>query len=255
MSEWMQIYLAVWLVLFGAILGSFLNVVVYRAPKKIFWQEARSYCPSCHQTLRALDLVPIVSFLALGGRCRYCKGKISWRYPVVELLCGLEALVCAWHFGFDLRSLFAFCVFLILTALALIDWDSMEIPDCFHLILAPFALWALWLWPEISLTERVIGLFVVSLPMLILTILITDAFGGGDIKLMAVCGFLLGFGNTLLAFFIALLLGGGYAIYLLRSKKISRGKHIAFGPYLCIGVALSLLYGQEIMGWYFSLFL
>ena len=147
-----------------------------------------------------------------------------------------------------------FAFFLILTALALIDWDTLEISDYFHLILAPFALWALWLWPEILWTERVIGLFVVSLPMLILTILITDAFGGGDIKLMAVCGFLLGWENTLLAFFIALLLGGGYGSYLLLSKRISRGKHIAFGPYLCIGVALSLLYGQEILGWYFSLF-
>lgn len=254
MIQLIYAYLYTLLILFGAALGSFINVVVYRAPKGIFWKEQRSYCPSCHKPLRTLDLIPVLSFLFLRGRCRYCKEKISWRYPLVELVCALLSLLCFWRYGFDLRYLFSFFLLLILTTLALIDYDTLEISNLFHIILIPFALAAVWLYPDISLTARFIGLFVISVPMLILTILIADAFGGGDIKLMAVCGFLLGFQATILAFFFAILIGGTYAAYLLASKKITRGKHIAFGPYLCMGVACSLLWGTEVIHWYLSLF-
>ena len=97
-------------------------------------------------------------------------------------------------------------------------------------------------------------MFSVALPMLLLSLFIPGAFGGGDIKLMAVCGFLLGWQLTLIAFFIALLLGGGIAIYLLLSGKRNRGEHMVFGPALCIGVALSLYFGKEILDYYLGFF-
>lgn len=252
-----QFYIGLWCFLFGLVLGSFLNVVVYRVPRGNFFAEQRSFCPHCHAQLRARDLVPVFSFLFLRGRCRSCKENISPRYPLVELFCGGLAVLSFWRFGLSWQALFAFFLFLILTALSLIDFDTMEIPDLFHLVLLPFAVAAIWLWPEVPLSARFIGIVVVSLPMLILTILIADAFGGGDIKLMAVCGFLLGYANTLLAFFIALLCGGICATVLLIRNRKQKGtaRMMPFGPSLCAGVAVSLLFGKELLGWYLSLFL
>ncbi len=257
MEAFLQVYTGVWALLVGLVLGSFLNVVIYRVPRGNFFAEQRSFCPHCHAQLGARDLIPVFSFLFLRGRCRHCKEPISWRYPLVELFCGGLAVLCLWRFGLSWQALFAFFLFLILTAVSLIDFDTMEIPDLFHVVLLPFAVAAIWLWPEVSLGARLIGLVAVSLPMLILTILIADAFGGGDIKLMAVCGFLLGYANTLLAFFIALLVGGVCAVVLLIQKRKQKGaaRMMPFGPSLCAGVAVALLFGKELLGWYLSLFL
>lgn len=249
------IYIYFLLALFGACIGSFLNVVIYRLPNGNFLSEARSYCPDCKERLKWYDLLPIVSYAMLRGRCRYCKKRISLRYPLVETAGALLAVLCYMRFGFTIGTVLSFGVSAILLAIALIDLDTMEIPDSLLLALLAFAACALFGWPAISLAERTIGFFVISVPLLLITLVIPGAFGGGDIKLMAVCGFLLGWKNTLLAFFVALLIGGGYAVYLLVSGKSKRGAHIAFGPYLCIGVAVALFWGTEIVRFYLNLFM
>ena len=147
-----------------------------------------------------------------------------------------------------------FVVMLILLAIAVIDLKTREIPDKLIIALIPFAIAAIWAQPEISLLSRLIGFFAVSLPMLLLALAIKGAFGGGDIKLMAVCGFLLGWQNTVFAFFIALLLGGGFAMYLILSGKRSRKDQMVFGPALCIGIVFALLFGEKIIAWYMALF-
>ncbi|MCL2095737.1 MAG: A24 family peptidase [Oscillospiraceae bacterium] len=139
-------------------------------------------------------------------------------------------------------------VFVILAAIAVIDFKTMEIPDSLILALLPFAVMSARVFTEINIWERAAGFFVISLPMLIISLLINGAFGGGDIKLAAACGFILGWKNMLAAFSIALLLGGVYAIYLLLSRKAKKGAAIAFGPYLCAGICLAMLYGGEIGG-------
>lgn len=254
MTVYYMLYIYTWLILFGACIGSFINVVVYRLPKGNFLSEARSYCPACRKQLRWFDLIPVVSWLLLKGRCRYCNARISPRYPLVEAACALLAVLCFARFGLELRTVLSFGVSVILLAVALIDLDTMEIPNQLVLALIPFAACAMLGWRDISFAERAIGFITVSLPMLLLTLAIREAFGGGDIKLMAVCGFLLGWRNTLLAFFVAILTGGGYASFLLLSGKSKRGEHIAFGPYLCFGVAVALFWGAEIIHWYWNLF-
>jgi len=142
----------------------------------------------------------------------------------------------------------------ILLAVALIDFDIREIPDGLIIALIPFAIAAVWVQPHIEFISRGLGMLVVSVPMLILALIINGAFGGGDIKLIIVCGFLLGWQNTLLAFFIALFSAGCFSIPLIVKGKAKKGTQIAFGPHLCLGVMTGLLYGREMILWYLRLF-
>jgi len=166
----------------------------------------------------------------------------------------LLAISSVWYFGLDWFALVIYAVTMILLAIAVIDFNTSEIPDSLHIALLPFAITSIWLLPDVSVLSHIIGLFTIALPMLLLSMFISGAFGGGDIKLMAVCGLMLGWQLILLAFFIALLLGGSYAIYLMLSGKRKRGEHMVFGPALCTGVAISLYFGSDIINWYLSQF-
>lgn len=240
--------------LIGICIASFVNVVIWRVPQGLSFVKGRSYCPSCNHQLSWMDLFPLFSYLALRGKCRYCDAKIPARDTVLEFIGGIIGAYCFYHFQFTWDTLVVFSIFMIMVAITMIDFDTMTIPNGLIIaLIVPIGIFTV-LHPELSLMSRVIGLFIVSLPMYLLTVLIPDCFGGGDIKLIAVCGFLLGWKLTLLAFFISVLIGGGYAIYLLISKKSKKGAHIAFGPYLCIGIMVSLLYGNAIIQWYLALF-
>jgi leader peptidase (prepilin peptidase)/N-methyltransferase len=172
---------------------------------------------------------------------------------MIEAFCSLIAVLCVLRFGAQPYALLAFGVLVILIAVALIDYVTMEIPDSLSVVIALLAVAAIWLHDDVALSSRAIGLFAVSLPMLLLALVINGAFGGGDIKLMAAAGLFLGWQCVLLAFFIAALFGGGYSIFLLFSGRAKRGTRIAFGPYLCLGLAVSVFYGARIIEWYVSL--
>ena len=250
------IMFTVFIAAIGTLFGSFLNVVITRLPEKgKFLSESRSYCLSCGTTLKWYDLLPVVNWFILLGKCRTCKAHISLRYPLVELMGALLAASAIWWFDFSLFSVIVYAVTMILLAIAVIDFRTTEIPDSLHIALIPFAIASLWLMPDVTILSHIIGIVTIALPMLLLSMAVPGAFGGGDIKLMFVCGLLLGWQLTLLAFFIALLLGGSYAIYLMISKKRKRGEHMVFGPALCAGVALSLYFGSYIIDLYLGLFM
>jgi len=160
--------------------------------------------------------------------------------------------LCYIVFGFKWMTLIAMAVTFILLAISLIDLATTEIPNGLTIALIPLAIAAIWLAPDVTLVARIIGFFAISLPMFILALCISGAFGGGDIKLMAVCGFLLGWQNVLLAFFIALVFGGGYAIMQMAVKK--RKGQMVFGPALAAGVYIALLFGENVVGWYLNFF-
>ena len=236
--------------LLGACFFSFLNVVVWRLPRREPVVRGRSHCPVCGRTLRFWELVPCLSFLALGGRCRSCGAGIPIRDFGVECLGGAAAVGCILRFGLSPRAFLSFGVLWLLTAVALMDYDTMEIYDRFHAGLILCALLSLPLFPEVSLAGRAIGCLCVSLPMLALALAVPGGFGGGDIKLMFALGLLLGWKNTLLAAFLAILSGGCYAAVLLLRGRAGRKSQFAFGPFLCLGGAAALLYGGEILAWY-----
>ncbi|KNZ43121.1 prepilin peptidase [Acetobacterium bakii] len=237
---------------FGAVIGSFLNVVIYRVPRQISVAQGRSFCPRCTAPVRAYHNIPIFSYLWLRGKCAYCGGKISLRYPLVELFTGILAVLLFLFYGFTVQAIVVFSIGAILTCIAMIDFDTMTIPNGLVIALMVPTLICFFVFPEVGLLSRVIGIVAVSLPMLLLTMAVPDAFGGGDIKLMAVAGFMLGWPNTLLAAFLGLITGGIVAAVILVKK--TKEKHMPFGPYLCFGIMTALVFGDIIIGWYLGIF-
>lgn len=250
---------AVWCFALGACLASFLQVVAQRAavPGSPPFYKGRSRCDACGATLGARELVPIFSWLFLRGRCRHCGARVPAVYPLAELCGGAGAALCFVTYPLDWgRLALALAAFFLLFLIAVQDAYTMEIPDLYALLLCLPALAAVWVFPETGLAARFIGAACVSLPLLAITLLLPGAFGGGDIQLMAVCGFLLGWKSCLAAFFLALLFGGAQAVFLLITgrAKAGEGAHMPFGPALCAGSFLALLWGGRIAAWYLGFF-
>lgn len=242
--------LLLFLFVFGSCVFSFLNVVIYRVPRHLGFVKGRSCCPACGARLRFEDLVPIVSWVALKGRCRYCKAPISVRDTAVELLGGVLACLCFLRYGFSMRAMVAFLFLAVGTAISLVDLDTLEIPDGFLAAVLVLSALSVPAFPEITISQRAAGFFIVSVPMLLLTLKIPGAFGGGDIKYTAAAGLLLGWKNSLLAVFLAIVSGGIYGAFLLVFRKGGRKDRFAFGPFLCAGMAAALLWGEAFFEWY-----
>lgn len=238
---------------FGCVLGSFCGVVIYRLPRGLGIARGRSVCPKCGVTLEARDLFPLISWLALKGKCRRCGGEISLRHPIIEVIGGLSAAFALAEYSYSVMFFAACALLLILLVIAFIDWDTMEIPPALNLCLCVPAV-VMAALPGQRLEAHLIGALAVSLPLLVLSRVVQGSFGGGDIKLMAVCGLALGWKLILLAFFIALLSGGGYCAVMLAKRRLGTKAHIPFGPFLAFGAAISLLWGDAILGLYITAF-
>lgn len=236
--------------LFGSVIASFLNVVIYRLPLGISVAKGRSFCPACKKTLKPYDMIPVLSWFFLKGKCRFCGARISFRYPVVEFLGGFLTVLSFCCLGFTAYGVLVAISGLLLLTLAWIDWDTMTIPDVFHFCFIILCLAGIFLNPHFSWLSAFIGAVEISLPMLLLSLFIPGAFGFGDVKLMCICGFFLGWQLTLVAFFLALLLGGGYGIFLLYGRKKNKKSHFPFGPFLAVGIFTALLWGNSIITWY-----
>lgn len=239
--------------IFGACIGSFLNVVIYRLPKRISVAEGRSFCPNCKNQIKNYDLIPILSYIFLRGKCRNCKDKISPRYPLIEAFVGVIAVLIFIQYYFTAKALLAFAFCAVLFTTALIDHDALYIPNSLIFAVIPLSILSVFVFKDISTVERIIGFFAVSIPMFIMIVIIPGSFGGGDIKLMAVSGYFLGWKIILLATFIAILIEGVYVIIKMALKKLKKEEHIAFGPALCTGMFISLLYGEKIFEVYLKL--
>jgi len=237
----MQLY-SFYAFLIGLCFGSFANVLAYRLPRKESIVKPPSYCPACKRSISIIDLIPLVSWLVLRGRCRYCGVHISVRYPAVELFCALLFAGIAWRFPFPYVIPLALFVFVLLSV-SLIDWDTQEIPDgllAFGVLLA-----VVWIVLGFAWYEALLGALVGAMPLLILNFAVMlifkkNGFGFGDVKLMAVAGLFLGWYYILMAYFFAFVLGGVYAGFLLVSGRGRRGDYIAFAPFLAFGVFFGL---------------
>ncbi|MCM1111814.1 MAG: prepilin peptidase [Muribaculum sp.] len=243
-----EVFLYLVVFLYGILIGSFVNVVIYRVPKKENIVTTRSHCMSCGYQLKWYDLIPLFSYLALGGRCRKCKTKLSVQYPLIEGLNGLLYLVVFARYGLSIDSLIYGLLFSALLALSVIDFRTYEIPVGFNYFILALGLvrvltdWENWL-------EYGIGLFAVSMIILVLYCVSKGEWiGGGDMKLMAAAGLLLGWKRILLAFVLGCVLGS--VIHLIRMAVSKVGHTLAFGPYLALGIAISALWGQELVAWY-----
>lgn len=248
----MQTTIPVLIFIYGAIFGSFFNVVILRLPKKESIIQHSSHCPKCMEPIKPYDLIPIISYIAIGGKCRNCKNPISMRYPIIETLTGISYVLVYLVFGFTFQTLIGIILASILIIITMIDIDTLEILDRFQIMLLVLALGNLFITP-LPFIDHLIGFFSISVLFYIIAYL-SGGIGGGDIKLIAIAGLLLGYKATLVAFFIASILGGSVAVYLLATKQKERKSLIAFGPYLCIGIYISYLFGNQIFAWYLNFF-
>ena len=248
--EYIILYIMVFLI--GISIGSFLNVCIYRIPKKEDIVFERSHCMSCGNVLKWYELIPLFSFLVQGGKCRNCKTKLSVQYPLIELLNGL---IYVWIFmakGFQPESiLFCICAS-VLIVISVIDWRTYEIPFGCNIIIGILGIVRVFLnlahW-----YDYVIGFFAVSgLFLIIYWITKGRGIGGGDIKLMAAAGLLLGWQNILLSLMIGSIAGS--VIHLALMKIQGKDRVLAFGPYLAFGIFISMLYGNDIITWYLGMF-
>lgn len=259
------LYTAVFLL--GSVIGSFLNVCVYRIPRNISIILPSSRCPSCNNPIYFYDNIPIISYILLRGRCRYCKEKISLKYPFIEFLNGALYINALWRFGSPL-SWFLLVYFAFLSSLIVITFIDLEyqiIPDG---ITIPGILLALifgsTILPDPFSRSDLLG-FKTSIIGILLggglyyaiavsgkAVFKKEAMGGGDIKLMAMVGGILGWKGVLLTTFIGSLLGSLIGISLILIKGKEWGIKIPFGPYLSLGAFLSLLLGEEILRWYLA---
>lgn len=238
----------------GACVFSFLGVVICRIPAGETIVKGRSHCPACGHVLSPGELIPCLSYLRQRGKCTVCGGKIPARDFCLEVFGGACALVCAAVCETAVQAVFCFLVLALLTAVACIDWDTLLIRDQFSFCLLVLGILSRWVFPAVGWKSRLLGAVVVSVPMLVLALLIPGAFGGGDIKLMVGAGLLLGWPRTLLAAALAVFSGGAYGAWLLTRGKAGRKDHFAFGPFLCVGIAIALLWGDGIIRWYLGLF-
>ena len=243
----------------GLVLGSALNCLSYRIAHGQKWSgKQRSCCPACGHVLGAFDLVPLFSWLFLGGKCRYCHQKISPRYPLTEALLGLCFVSLLWRFGLSFDTLTAAILCACLLCLSLVDLDTQLIPDRFLLI--PAAARIIQLAAEGGfrglvtgiLPGLVIGGAVLLLSLVMERILKKDAMGGGDIKLLAVLGLFFSFPEMLLLLIFACVLGIFMAAILM---KLDSETAFPFGPALSAAAWVTLLFGQSLVSWYLSLFL
>lgn len=246
--------------LFGIMIGSFLNVCIYRIPRNLSIVSPASRCPSCNTPIKWYDNVPLLSYLLLAGKCRVCGSAISLRYPAVELLNGLLAVFVVYRFGFGLHSLVFGVLCAALIVITFIDIDYQIIPDAITLpgILIGIVAGS-FIVPDpflrstlLGFRNSVMGFLVGGGLFYLIAVVSRGGMGGGDIKMMAMVGALMGWKSVLLTIFLGSLTGAVFGIFLMVTKGKGRKTKIPFGPFLALGTLVTLFFGQEISTWYFS---
>lgn len=244
----------------GLLIGSFLNVVIYRVPNDLSVVSPPSACPSCGERVRAIHNIPVLGWLILRGKCYDCGAAISGRYPAIEALTGLAFALLAYWQGTQWTLLPLLYLAAISIALAMIDIDVFRLPDAIVLKSYPVAAIALLLstflgsgptWWRIPLG----GLIMFSLYWTIRFIK-PKGMGAGDVKLAGVLGMYLGYfgwGALAVGTFAGFLLGGVFGICLMLFGGGTRKSKIPYGPYLIAGTWVGIVWGQQLWGWYLSL--
>ena len=234
--------------IYGIIVGSFLNVCIYRIPLKESVVTTRSHCMRCGYKLKWYDLVPVFSYVFLRGRCRKCGDRISPQYPIIELLNGILWVLTFIYTGINITSLIYSLVISALIVLSVIDFRTFEIPVSINVYIGIMALVNIATDYEHILTY-IIGMIIVSGVLYLMNFLSNGrAIGGGDVKLMAACGLLLGWKLIIVAFIFGCLYAS--VIHILRMVISKKDHMLAMGPYLSAGVITAMWFGSHIVNWY-----
>ncbi|MGD0274581.1 MAG: prepilin peptidase [Syntrophales bacterium] len=247
----MTILMTLMIMVVGAAIGSFLNVCIWRLPREESIVRPPSHCPSCDQPIRFYDNIPIVSFLLLRGRCRSCGVSISWRYPLVEGLTAIMALLLFWKFGLSFQYLASFVFVAVLVVITFVDLDHQIIPDIITLPGIPLFLLAAVFIMNISFRDALIGmaiggglLYLIAFSYEFLTK--REGMGGGDIKLLAMLGGFLGWQSLWVILLVSSLSGALVGLALMIARGADLKYAVPFGPFLAIGAMTYIFFGQTI---------
>lgn len=236
--------------IYGIIFGSFLNVCIYRIPEKKDI-VTRSHCMKCGYPIKWYDLIPIISYVCLRGKCRKCGEKISLQYPLIEALNGCLWVVLFYCYGFQWKTLLYCLLISILIVVSVIDVRTYEIPPVLNGSIGILGIVQIIL-DNGNWKNYVIGFFCVSVFLLVLYFISRGrAIGGGDVKLMAVTGLVIGWKLVLFAFFSGCIFGA--VIHSMRMRFEGEGKVLAMGPYLAAGIVCALVFGNPCIHWYLSI--
>ncbi len=262
----MNVLYFLFIFIFGLFIGSFLNCVIYRLEERKSFLKGRSFCPHCKHNLSWRDLIPILSFLILKRKCRYCQKKISWQYPLVEIATGLLFLLIfnffaqggpasGWQFLFSIFYFLTTACFLII--IFVYDLKHFIIPDkVIFPAIGITLLYVLTLNSQPSILNSLMAAFGAAIFFLIIFLVSRGKWlGFGDVKLAFFMGLFLSFPNILVALFFAFLIGAIIGVELILMRRKTLKSEVPFGPFLVIGTFVAMFLGETLINWYFQLLL
>jgi len=242
-------------IIFGLMIGSFLNVCIHRLPKEESIVKPGSHCPKCRRPIRYYDNIPVLSYLILGGKCRYCQASISIQYPIVEAITALSSFFLFITFGVSLSFFYYFWFVAALIAITVIDLHYQIIPDVISLPGIVIGLLGSLIIPQITFWTSLIGMIAGGGSLFLVATVYQwlfkrEGMGGGDVKLLAMIGAFLGWKAVILTILLSSFIGSiiGITVMLIKGKDFKYA--IPFGPFLALGAVISLFWGENLIRWY-----
>lgn len=241
---------------FALLIGSFLNVCIYRIPRKESISFPPSHCPNCNKNLKPVDLFPVLSYVFLRGKCRYCSNKISMQYPIIEATNGALWVILYSFFGLSIEFYGYAALSSLLLVISMIDFETEEIPDSLNI----FALITgiIFVIAKLNVNHAissVIGLMIGAGVFFIIALVTNGAMGGGDIKLMGALGFWFGWKLTIALIILSFVVGAVASLFLLLFKSKKKKDFIPFGPFIAISAYIVMIFGNYVIEWYLNLLL
>ena len=240
--------------LLGLIIGSFLNVVIYRIPLKKSIIFPYSYCPYCETELPYYDLIPLISYFVNKGKCRYCNENISIQYPIVELLTALLFLLTFLKYGLNSEFIIFLLLISSLIIVSFIDFKHQIIPNEITFTFIPLGLILSLFFNHISFINSMLGLIIPAGVLLFIAFIYKKGMGIGDVKLIGMIGVFIGWKYALISIFIGALLGSIYGIFMMVTNNMIRKTQIPFCPFISTGAIIMILYGNNLINWYIKIF-
>ena len=250
----MEIVYTVFALIFGLVFGSFFNVVGLRVPKKESISTPPSHCTNCQRQLTLLDLIPVLSYIFLRGKCRTCGAKISPIYLLTEIVTGLLFAFTVWNLGLTIETAVALLFISLLMIIVVSDFAYMLIPDKVLLFFLPFLIIGRILSPLDPWWDSLLGAVIGFGILYLIAVVSKGGMGGGDIKLFFLIGLVLGTMDTLLTLFLAAFIGMIAGIIVLKVRNQGRKTPVPFGPSIALAAIIVYFYGDAMLDWYINLF-
>ena len=252
-------YLAAFIFITGACIGSFLNVCIYRIPEQKSIVTPGSFCPVCKNSIPFYCNIPILSYLFLKGRCKFCHKPISIRYPFIESLTGAFAVVLLYKFGPGQVMVYWFVFVCVLITISFIDIDHQIIPDVISLPGIVLFASSFYFLPEMTIKDTLLGIVagggsLYAVALLYYLLKKQEGMGGGDIKLLAMIGAAIGIKGVFFTIFAGSFFGTFLGLLIMIYTRIADSKlKIPFGPFLSMGAVLYVFFGEQLIQWYLAI--